>query len=193
MPMGVVSEDEFNSESDKHNSTPPKKYPKPSPVLEGEVMDIERGRGKGSVETPDSIRKLIGLTAINEGRQNALELARDLGLSDSSVSAYTKGANSTSSYDTRPNQPTINKAKELVSKKARRILLKSLSHITDDKLAEVKPRELASIARDMSVIYKDMEPESTKRGEDGEVKPAFLVYAPQFRDERHYEIVVTKE
>src|SRR5215203_3209703 len=114
MAMGIVSEEDFNSELGKIG---PSKKPDaiPSPTKIAEVMDLpSKGRGKDNVEVPNSVRNLIGLEALNEGRASALELAKQFGISPSSVSAYTQGAKSTATYDEKPNAPVIDNQKNNV-------------------------------------------------------------------------------
>ena len=180
MPMGIVSEKDFNSESNKLNPDIPK------PVK-------EKGRGKGNVEVPESLRKIIGDTNETEGREAALALARDFGISPSSVSAYSHGANSTASYSTRPNLPVIRNAKARISKKARAKLLLAMNHITADKMENLTVPQLAGVAKDMSAIVRNMDDESDSNKDNGPQKPAFLVYAPTVNQENHYQTVIAKD
>jgi hypothetical protein len=185
MPMGIVSDKEFQSEIKDSTIKPISK----SSVM---ITDVSRGRGEGSVEVPDSLRKVIGATALNDGRSEALELAKSFGISPSSVSAYTNGATSTASYDDTPNKSVINQGKVRLSGMAQRRLKMALRHITDDKLAGAKVRDIAGIAKDMAIVANQMEPEvSNNRNEQKNV--SFQIFAPQFRDERKYETIVAKD
>ena len=188
--MGIVSDKQFESEISKVNNSP---TPLPK-VHTPEVVDIPRGRGENNVRVPDGLKNLIGLTALNEGRQEALELARQFGISDSSTSAYSVGANSTASYNERPNAPVINKAKERISKKARRLVMRAMDSITQDKLDNTNATNLAGIARNLSGIVKDMEPPVDKNAPvDEGSKPGFVIYAPKVFNENHYEVIHVKE
>jgi hypothetical protein len=191
MAMGIVSDIEFDKELTKVNPEKPREVSNSVPVT-GEVVDMPaKGRGVGNVEVPDSLRKVIGETAITEGRDQAVELARQFGISPSSASAYNVGATSTASYDERPNQSNIIKAKEKISKRARGKLMSALRHITDEKLGGSNAKELAGIAKDMSVVFKNMEPEGPKT--PANTGPTFVFYSPQFRKEEHYDVVTAKE
>jgi hypothetical protein len=191
MAMGIVSDKEFDSELSKGSSEKPREGSNSKPVT-GEVVDMPaKGRGVGNVEVPNSLRKVIGETAITEGRDQAVELARQFGISPSSASAYGVGATSTSSYDETPNGSNILKAKEKIGKRARHKLMAALRHITDEKLGGAKVRDLASIAKDMSVVFKNMEPDGPKAPSNS--GPTFVFYSPQFRKEEHYDVVQAKE
>ncbi len=196
MAMGIVSDKEFDSELSHVNTRDKSDKSREEsnstvPIL-GEVVDYAKGRQKGSVEVPDSLRKVIGDTQITDGRDQAVELAKQFGISPSSVSAYNVGATSTASYDTTPNQDIITKAKDRISKRARGKLMSALRHITDDKLESSKARDLAGIAKDMSAVVKNMEPEGPKAPGNNS-GPTFVFYSPQFRKEESFEVVVAKE
>lgn len=198
MGMGVVTDKDFNKELE-HNSIDP--ISPEVTVVEGTVINgsIEKlnpqGRKEGSIAVPEGLRKLIAETAISQGRPAALQLAETLGISASSASAYAVGATSTSSY----NQPdtslkaTVNDAKLRVVKRARSKLMMALGHITEDKLQEAKVKDLAGIARDMSAVIKNMEPETPKDAGVTNNGPTFLLYAPKFNDESIYGITHARD
>lgn len=181
MPMGIVSDKDFNSENSKlnpqKNITPPKSTP-----------TKERGPN-----VPDSLRKIIGDTAETDGRQEAIALAAQFGISPSSASAYGVGATSTKTYNDRPNAGIIRGAKERISKKARAKLMLALNHLTEDKLEGAKAHELSGIAKDMSAIVKNMDDDSSDKDKPVDNRPAFLVYAPTVNQENHYQTVIAKE
>jgi hypothetical protein len=192
MAMGIVSDIDFLSELSNSSV----------PVITTEQKELEpraqiidsppKGRGENNVEVPNTLRKLIGSEATTNGRESALELASNLGISPSSVSAYSQGATSTASYEDRPNLSLINQAKERISKRARGKLMLALHHITKEKLVDAKVKDLAGIARDMSAVIKNIEPEdnSPKNPMGG---PTFIFYSPQFRKEEHFEVIQAKE
>lgn len=187
MPLGIVSDSDFESELGNTSS-------KPKPVKSGQVTRIERGRTPGAVETPDSLRKIIGDEAVTNGRDSAIELAKQFGLSESSVSAYAVGATSTSSYDTRPNKDVIKDARGRIKIKAGKKLMMALNKMTEEKLDETNARDLSGIAKDMSAIVRNMEendPSGQTRSDSN--KPAFLVYAPTVKQENHYQTVIAKD
>lgn len=185
MPMGIVSDDEFEKELNRTIVQDDVKIP--------EVIPMTRpGRSNGDKNVPDGLRKIIGETSEIEGRAEALALAEQFGISPSSVSAYANGSTSTASMNKTPNREYINGAKDRVSKKAMKRLLKSIDSITDDKLEGAKATDLASIAKSLSGVIKDMEPEEDANKGDAN-KPAFIIFAPQVHQENHYEVTKARE
>lgn len=197
MPMGIVSDKEFNSELNRASSD---KKPLPeikpstiSPVLEGQIIDVNRGRPTGAVEVPNTLRKVIGEEAAINGRQAGLDLAETFGLKPSSVSAYVRGATSTATYDETPNAPHIDSSKDRVSKRARNKLMSALHHLTKDKMSAAKAKDLAGIAKDMAVVIRTMEPEAAKGPTNVNNGPTFVFYSPQQRKEEAFDVVYAKE
>jgi len=182
MAIGIVSDDDFEQEL---NNVVPSTKPKV------EILDkVSKGRKDGDNNVPESLRKIIGETAVIDGRADALELASQFGISASSVSAYAKGATSTKTYDS-PNKDLIahiNKSRARATKKASKVLNAALGAISQEKLDYTDARDLSGIAKDMSVIIKNLEPPTNTEG-DAKQTPQFTIYAPQFRDERSFEVI----
>jgi len=199
MAIGIVTDELFEEELKRHSPTrAPKTVPSVSEVRIPEVVNEplpSRGRSEGDVNVPDSLRKLIGEEALLNGRPAAIALAASFGISASSVSAYTKGATSTSSY----NQPKpsivghINKSRTRAIGRAQKTLNGALAAITQDKLDYSDARDLSAIAKDMSVVIKNLEPPQVPHDPTAQVQPQFTIYAPQFRDERSFEIITVNE
>ena len=185
MGMGIVNTDEFDSQLDNLNLSKQIRE-------DASVITIESGRGKGNVEVPDSLRKVIGETSITDGRTEAIELGKQFGISASSVSAYSAGAHSTASYDETPNKPVINDAKERVARRARTKLMLALNSLTPDKIINSSGRNIAAIAKDMSAIVKNMEPDLPKSVTELN-QPQFIVYAPQTKSEDMFDVVYSKD
>lgn len=187
--MLIVDDKEFNKEF--KDSGTPVKIPIPKPTAT--IVDVNKGRGLGNVAVPDSLRKVIGEESAVNGRQAGLEIAKNFGISPSSVSAYDNGAHSTASYNDTPNKDIINSAKERVSKRARTKLLKALNHLTDEKIGGAKANEISSIAKDMAVIMKHMEPDTPKGVSNVDNGPKFIFYCPQIRKEDVFDVTFAKE
>ena len=189
MPLGIVSDSEFDYEL--KNSSP--RTIEPKDEITAEIIDVNKGRGTGNLEVPNSLRQIIGETSKIDGRQEALDLANQFGISPSSVSAYANGATSTASFDSTPNKNHIEDSKLRVSNRARFKLMSALKHMTADKLAGAKAKDLAGIAKDMSAVIRNMEPEKSQNPNDEKKGPTFVFYAPQFKDEKSYDIIHVKE
>lgn len=189
--MGIVSDNDFDDELNRCNNGQ-KNNGVSNESEKAEIVEIERGRGKGNTEIPDSLRKVIGEESAINGRASALELARNFDVSPSSVSAQAVGAMSTASYDNRPNQSHIIKSKERIATRARSKLTQALINLTSEKLKDAKARDLSGIAKDMSAVIRNMEPE-TPRNPDERRGPTFIFYSPQFKQEEHFETIHVKE
>jgi predicted transcriptional regulator len=194
MPIGIVSEDDFNQELNHLSNG--KSGPIRAPKVE--IIDSplpSHGRNNGDVNVPESIRKIIGETAVIDGRAAAISLAKDFGISPSSVSAYAKGATSTASY----NQPKesiishINKSRQRAIKKASKTLNAALGAITQEKLDYSDAKDLSGIAKDMAVVIKNLEPKDTSTEGGASGTPQFVIFAPQFRDERSFDTIHVPE
>lgn len=198
MPLGIVSDKDFIREIDNVQPRVPtieKKIDINEVITPELVPDDEsvKGRGIGSVEVPNSLRRLIGDESINNGRQAALELAESFGLSASSVSAYTNGSTSTASYDKRINGDVIANAKGRVSRRARNRLMLALKKMTAEKLDECNAKELSGVAKDMSQIMVNMEPKQEQNNKTEVNGPTFVLYKPQVKPEEAFNSVIAKE
>lgn len=183
--MGIVSDSDFNSELERY--TPSTRNGEAIAI----IKEVEKGRGKGNGNVPDALRKVIGEEAAINGRSSAIELADKFGIKPDSVNAYGHGAHSEATYNDRPDLEHINQARIRVAKRARTKLILTLNHITNDKLEAAKVKDLAGVARDMSAVVKNMEPETNKPSEGR--GPTFIFYSPQFRNETAFELVHVKE
>ena len=191
MPVGIVDDASFEEELKRVSGNHKPK------VIEGTVVQkTPKGRSEGDNNVPDSLRKIIGEEALLNGRQAALQIADQFGISASSVSAYTNGATSTASYDS-PSKSLIthiNKSRERAVKRASKTLNAALGAITQEKLDYTDADKLSGIAKDMSVIIKNLEPRQESPSEEAASKaPQFVIFAPQFRDERTFEHITVQE
>ncbi len=199
MPIGIVSDDAFQSELASLVEKKPRALE--NTILVPSVHSVveplpNKGRSEGDNNVPESLRKIIGETSIIDGRQSALQIAEQFGISPSSVSAYAKGATSTKTYNS-PSQEIIqhiNQSRHRAIKRAGRTLNGALAAITQDKLDYADASDLSGIAKDMSVIIKNLEPPTQSvDGEGAQRPPQFVIYAPSFRDERTFESIVVNE
>jgi predicted transcriptional regulator len=188
MPIGIVSDESLQEELKRLEP-----HPK---TVQGTVVDKpSRGRSDGDNNVPDSLRKIIGEEAVINGRQSALQIASEFGISPASVSAYAKGATSTATYDS-PSKSLIshiNKSRARAVKRASKTLNAALEAITQDKLDYADATDLSGIAKDMSVIIKNLEPPQESGASEAQRPPQFVIFAPQFRKEETFEVIQVQE
>lgn len=187
MAMGIVNDDVLLKELTQVD----KPVPKPTAVIK---QDEVPGRNKGDKNVPSALRALISESAQLDGRKEGLELAKSFGISNSSVSAYTREVNSTTQFQGKKAPEIknhVDRIKKNISKKARGVLREALENITPDKLADSKATELAQVAKSMSSIITEMEPPAD-RSEDKSV-PQIVIYAPQMRTEQSFEFININE
>lgn len=186
--MGIVSDAEFDSE--RNNVTRGQREESSSATI---IPLPTAGRKEGDVNVPDSLRRIIGDTSVTDGPAEAKALATAFGISASSASAYSVGATSTATYDKRPNAPVIDGAKLRIQKRASKKLHVALAALTPEKISEAKAVEIASIARHMSAIVKDMEPEQAPNSNDRGNGPTFVFMAPPTMKEEVFDVKYVRE
>lgn len=190
MPIGIVSDSEFEAELARSGG-------KSNVVPSVEIVEKpHRGRDDGDMNVPDALRKIIGEEAVINGRQAALAIASEFGISASSVSAYAKGATSTSTYDSPKSSIVghINKSRARAIKRASSTLNRALGSITQDKLDYADAKDLSTIAKDMSVIIRNLEPPPDPTIGTNQVNgPQFVIFAPQFRKEESFDVISVNE
>jgi predicted transcriptional regulator len=167
MPLGIVSDEEFTKE------------------IEAIHKPIIRGRGE-TKETPEVIREVIAEEAII-GDSTQKEIADAFGVSPASVSAYKNGATSTASYNEPDNrlQKHNDKVRNAIVGTARSRLIEALQNITPDKMKEAKLRDIASVAKDMSSVIHNMEPQISNT----QIGAQFVFHVPKPRQESDYEVI----
>jgi len=171
MPLGIVNKDFFDSLPKKGDNKPPK----------------EKGRGEGKKETPEEVRKLLSELSI-EGT-SAKELMQISGLSQSSISAYKSGKTSTAAPRTDKDlKAHVNKVKERIGRKARRVLIGSLDSIDDVKLQNLNAVDAAHVARQMSAIVREMEPQED-HGHHNDNRVQVVIYAPPIQTENQFDAI----
>jgi hypothetical protein len=212
MPMGVVNSNDFDAEmiklgivekrapdntidntvkgtTEESENKLPVELPIELPsISEASIEIINRGRGLGSKEVPESLRKLIGENALLEGSAATKHLTDALGISDSSLAAYKHSATSTASYHNPSPElkSRLDKVRNRITRRASFKLLRALKSLTPEKLDAVKAKDASAIARDMSAIIKNLEPEiQTKQGNQNN----FVLYAPHQVTEEKFEVI----
>jgi len=168
MAMGLINDDSFDQELSRFNGT---------------IKDLKRGRGNGTKNVPQEIRKLVADEALLGA--NAQEIAEQFGISTQSVSAYKNGATSLATYN-EPNKELsghIDSTRSEITKSARTRLMEALESITPEKIATSKVQVASQIAKDMSAIIKNIEPQKENSGPTVQ----FVMYAPQMKKEEDFD------
>jgi predicted transcriptional regulator len=177
MPLGILDDDDFERELSSLG--------KPR-AEQAKVVNINDGKGRGhKEEVPEAIREIVAEEKL-EGAKSK-DLAKLFNVSESSISAYAKGATSTATYHQPDEQlgKHVRSVRSRISKQANRVLRQSLATITEEKLAELSPVKASAVARDMASIVKVM---SDDEG-DGEGKTInnTIFYAPRLMREDEFE------
>jgi hypothetical protein len=202
MPLGVVTDEQFDSELLRRNDIA--KQDKLSKEIEGLLAEeaelvhdpieedsrlIKHGRG-AKEETPQMIREFIG-TEMACGASADL-LAEKFGVSKSSVTAYANGATSTSSYN-KP-QPELKKAidevRERVNGTAQQKLMEALHAI--DLTNKIRPNVASAVAKDMSAIMRNMR-EDINQSKIVVNQNRVVIFKPRMKEEDDYEILEVSE
>lgn len=180
MELGIISDDAFEAALKKTQ-------------INGIVNGTSKGRPEGRENLPDIARKIIGDTAIESGRQEALEIGKLFDVSESSVKAYSNGATSSGTYNHKKPELAnhLKNTKERISVKAARLTRRALNKIDDDKLDELDGVQLMQVAKGASAIVKEMEPDSPKGPINNGVQ--FVIQAPTRAREEQFEVIQVNE
>lgn len=212
MPLGIVSDSDLMSEINnssidslddtiplKDNSIINNSNSKPSELneLDGAVITSDVitmksvGRHSEVNNIPPSLRKVLGEEAAINGIQSAMHLANSLGgISQPTLHTYARGESSPGKTNSQLLEH-INGRKIKISSRALNKLNLAMSLIDEEKLFGCDAKELSSVAKDMAIISKQMEP--TVKEDEKKDPVQFHFYAPQIRNEAHYEIVNAKD
>lgn len=210
MALGIVSNEDFESEVnnssvdygnnsiDYGNTNIPNKSEsdsdsdKSSPVVTSDVIIQKNpGRHPEVSNIPQSLRKILGETTAVEGLARGKELANALGvISQPTLSTYARGEVSRGVVNEDMTN-YLNGRKTKISKRALNKLNLAISLIDETKLIGCEAKELSSVAKDMAIVAKQMEPSEKKEEQKDPVQ--FHFYAPQIRNENHYEVVNAKD
>ncbi len=196
MPLGILTDEQLNKElnrsvsSDevKSNDIKYERAVDEQFIHTPKIVDIKRGRGN-QLEIPDAIRSLVAEELING--VPAKQVSKAFGISESSASAYKHDATSTTTYDS-PNKHLAESnqiVRDQITDKARGRLMSALDAITDENISNAKVRDIAGIAKDMSVIVKNMEPTVPTNQQNVQV----VIFKPRMRDEDEFDVITVNE
>lgn len=149
------------------------------------IHQIEKGRPIGRHNRTPEEREIIAGEALIHGNQYALS---NHDVSQSSISAYKKGATSTASYDNPDNDllNSVSNQRLKIASVAHGKLSAALDQITNEKLASANLKTIASVAQSMSAIVKNMEPDQQISANQN---IQFTFYAPRSKSEESYDVI----
>lgn len=148
------------------------------------IIESKLGRGP-TKEIPSSVRNVIAGESISG--TSAKVIQNEFPISQSSISAYKRGSTSLATLDNKDSSLVEhnNKLRHKISNSARNRLILALKHITEDKLSSAKVRDAASVAKDMSVIVKNMNEQS----EQSQTNVQFIIHRPRMKELSEFEVI----
>lgn len=144
-----------------------------------------RGRTNGTKNIPPILHSIIGISANLSGPS---QTAKEFGIAPSTAHGYGQGYIGGTSH-TNVKSPELVKSieKDLDTAKGKAIdaMLTSLGLLDRESMRSSKPRDLASIAKDMASIVEKVGPkkESTESG------AKIIILAPSIKQENYYDVV----
>lgn len=159
-------------------------------IIDYEVLEIKHGRGAGVENLTPEMRKLIAEEALVSGRSQE-DIAKEYGVSVDAVRAYKNGATSCATYN-QPNEelaPHVAQVRDEIKLKAQNALLTAIQSLTDEKISGAKAKDIAGIAKDMSSVLRNIEPQSSGPVINNKV----LVYSPRVKEEDDYKVIEARE
>ena len=217
MPLGIMSNKEFESERlnsdnsyinehtkqdiiEQNNITPraPEQAPQnPDPIITSDILTIKSaGRHNDVNNIPQSLRKILGEEVAINGLASAKLLAESLGgISQPTLNTYARGEISPGQNSNESNEllAYVNQRKTKITKKALNKINLAMTLIDEDKLSECNALQLSQVAQSMSNVVRNMEPTRQNTDDKKDNNVQFHFYAPQIKNEQHYEVVTAKD
>ena len=164
-------------------------------VIDYPIEQIKHGRGAGVENLTDEMRKIIAEEAILSGKSQE-EIAKEYGVSIDAVRAYKNGATSSATFNTPdavlgPHVAEIKEeVKEQIKTHAQNALLTAIQSLTDSKISGAKAKDIAGIAKDMSSVLRNIEPQT-----NGPIinNNKVLVYSPRVKEEDDYNVIEARD
>ena len=216
MPLGILSDEEFEKELESLNNKvaydkviddlvevkPDKLVIENNKlVIDNDKVSIDNdkvssvncavlelptsGRNLGDDNKPETLRKIIAECKINGDDDKSI--IDNFKTSSSSISAYSRGMNGTNDKVNDSLARFVKNARNSITRKASRTLIKTLDFISDDKINELKANEMSILAKNMSSIIADME-DKTRAVNNG-IRAQFVIFAPPQKQLETYEVI----
>lgn len=177
MPLGILSDEEFNKEVNNNNNNVVSKN-----VVIKEIN--KSGRNEGDVNKPESLRKVIAECKVNGAADS--DIMEVFKTSPSSINAYSNGKNGTNEERNEKLTSFVKMMRGKITKRASRKLIVALDSLTEDKIKESKGTEISVIAKNLSAIISENE---HKQEQLGNLNAHFHIYSPPQKSLDKYEVI----
>lgn len=183
MPIGIINKHDYEREvnPNKDNNIPANNnFPARSVDI---IIDKTKGRGNKS-ETPEEIRSLIAQESLLG--TSSSQLSKEFNVSESSVSAYKKGATSTTTYNEgdKKLKNKNNIFRDRIVRRAGRLSISALDSISVDDFKNASLTDKANVAKQMASIVKDMSIVDNENDKLSNVQ--IVIHAPAMRSANDY-------
>lgn len=160
-----------------------------SEYIDYETRELRHGRSEGAIDIGEERRKEIATLALTSGMSKE-EVAKYTGSSVASVGAYKRGDNAT--YQEGHNEGLkehVESVKTQVVGAAQNKLMLAIEALTGEKIHGSKGRDIAGIAKDMSQIIRNMNPDSGNLISNSKV----IIYQPRVKEEDDFDTITVSE
>jgi hypothetical protein len=198
MPLGIITEEELLAElnkgtdvSNQQNNAVSNQHDPSRPNNTSIMPLITPGRPEGKGNIPDVVKKVIAEEFLNGASHK--EITAAFNVSQPVTTASAKGlSNSSPGAEINPELKNhVVKIRNRIVRKASNKLTLALDQITQDKLNDLSPRDSSAIAKDMSQIIRNLEPEKEGGGKGNSAQ--FIYFAPQQKSLNDYDVVTVKD
>ena len=142
------------------------------------VVPLQQGRS-GRPKIPDFLKVKVGTLAHTESQKG---LSKEFGVSEAVISKTKTGKVGGQNIQDRISE-NLGFARDLALER----LMSTLGLIDETKLMDQDAKGLASVASSLSKVVKDTAPVETAGAREAGVQ--VLIYAPQQREEKKFEVV----
>lgn len=189
MPLGILTDEEFNKELKIYDINGVNKINDKKDESLVEYKEINKsGRNEGDLNKPETLRQIIADCKINGDSDK--EIKDSFKVSTSSINAYTNGQNGTNDKVNERLAKFVKNVRNSVTRRASRTLIKSLDLLTDEKISELKANEISVLAKNMSSIISDME-DKNKNINPGPLAQ-FIIFQPPQKSINQYDVIDVK-
>jgi hypothetical protein len=176
MPLGIISDEAFEKELENLSKRD---------VRDAEVKELPtRGRKEEVPNIPKEIRKTIADCAVDGESRKVI--AGAFGISEPTVTNIKNGYGEVN----QDVQDHVKTRREKITSRASSKLMTALRELTPAKIADASAREISGIAKDMSQVIRNLEPQEKGTSVAGN----FVFFAPSGTKQiADYEVINAKD